>query len=440
MWNRPLPALRLLFEIVVLGAAAILIFFQPFDVTLFGGCLGTAVGAWVLLLVFSSRLRRFAAVVRAVEVVVFNLCTFAVLAEGGLLLAARWSGSPLLAVDVDESARVVTRCKLNHPAGQMRFGFPVNSQNHYDEELVRRPAGEPVVAMIGDSFSYGVVPHHYHFSTVCERRMKVAVYNFGYPSIGPHEYRQVLQAEVLKVAPDVIAVNLFIGNDIANANQVPPGPRRLDRWLDRRNLLIYQLPRRLGIFLAERRTARSAAPVGGIQGEGARRRLATVKEMTAVYPWLEDPLLEPPTISEDRFLLLEKSNAIAICDPRTADYSALFAVLRDIRRLAGETPLVVQLLPDEFQVNDVLWRQIRQAQGKRDLVRDLPQQILADWLDAEKIPYHDLLPVLRNRCACHSNGIRRCYHLRNTHFNARGNRVTGEAMARFFAPMVQGSH
>jgi len=437
MWNGPTAALRLLFEIVVLGAAVVLVFFQPFDDGRIGVYLGVAAGAWVLLVASGSRLRRFKSVAGAVDLVAFNLCLLAVLAEGGLLLAARWSGSPLLALDVDEPARTVRSRKLSQPAGRLRFGFPVNSQSHYDEEFVPGRAGRPVPAMIGDSFSYGVVPHRYHFSTVCERRMGVAVDNFGYPAIGPLEYRHLLRTEVLPLAPDVVAVNVFVGNDVARSVPRPVRYRRLSRWLDRGNLLVYQLPRRLRIMLDEQGAQPRSAPVGMLHGEGAQRRLATVEELTAVYPWLEDPAREPPTVSRDRFLEIEEKRAAAICDPARADFAALFAVLRDMRRLAGKTPLVVQLIPDELQVNDALWKRLRLGLDGRELVRDLPQQVLVPWLEAEGIPYLDLLPVLREQCAPHSRGAGHCYHFRNTHFNARGNRVAGEAMARFLAPMMR---
>jgi hypothetical protein len=71
--------------------------------------------------------------------------------------------------------------------------------------------------------------------------------------------------------------------------------------------------------------------------------------------------------------------------------------------------------------------------GGERLERDLPQRVLAEWLSEQGIPYLDLLPILRAVPPL-PDGRRHLYHLRDTHFNARGNDVAGRALAAFLMP------
>ena len=57
------------------------------------------------------------------------------------------------------------------------------------------------------------------------------------------------------------------------------------------------------------------------------------------------------------------------------------------------------------------------------LDRDLPQRRIAAFLEQEGIPHLDLLPILR-AAEPMEDGQLRLYHLRDTHFNARGNAAT----------------
>lgn len=153
--------------------------------------------------------------------------------------------------------------------------------------------------------------------------------------------------------------------------------------------------------------------------------------MVATYPWLADPAREAPTfILPGVFLDIETRRAQRACDPQ-ADYSGLFEILREMRRVAGDVRFAVMIIPDEFQVDDELWAQIVERSEIDGLSRDLPQRLIGEWLAKEKIPYLDLLPELRSKCAPHHRGDSHCYHLRDTHFNARGNRLTVEALAEF---------
>ena len=119
----------------------------------------------------------------------------------------------------------------------------MNSHGDYDDEPALRRKEHPLIISIGDSFSAGVVPHDDHFTTVAERILRggADVYNLGVAGIDPRGYLYLLQREALPRHPDILLVNLFIGNDVEGKS----GRRVMSAFLDRSNLLIYQVPRRL---------------------------------------------------------------------------------------------------------------------------------------------------------------------------------------------------
>jgi len=164
--------------------------------------------------------------------------------------------------------------------------------------------------------------------------------------------------------------------------------------------------------------------------------MTSLDELTAAYPWLTDPSLEEATFKiPESFLEIVDRRVNRLCNPKTADsYAPIFEALETMRRLAKDRPFAVQLLPGEFQVSDELWSTVRKRSKGRKLYRDRPQRILGEWLTAQGIPYLDLLPELRRKCR--DTPAEHCYHLRNTHFNARGNRLAGRAMAEFLEPLL----
>ena len=117
-------------------------------------------------------------------------------------------------------------------------------------------------------------------------------------------------------------------------------------------------------------------------------------------------------------------------------WSSYFEGLRFFAENIGER-LVIVILPDEFQVNDTLWEQVQRKVGDASpLERDLPQKKILAFCAEHGIPCLDLLPILR---AAEREG--HTYHLRDTHWNARGNEVAGRATSDFLLeqPAVNGS-
>jgi len=369
-------------------------------------------------------------VARALEFVAFSLCIALPATEVALRGSSALWHSPLLTRVGDAPRRLIDRFRLS--PGLVRYGFASNSRGFYDEEFERRAEGQDLVVSIGDSFSVGSVPHAWHMSTVCERELGVAVANIGVAGIGPLEYARLVVDEGVRLDPSVVVINVFVGNDLSVADIERDRPDQLLRSIfEREQVLLWVLPRRLKRLGDER-----ARGVGFSRSKAVGEELLDPDLVTTQFPWVADPQLEEPHLSEEAHLRLETQRALEICRGEPAALDLLFRALRTARQAAGEARFVVTLIPDEFQVDDELWRSISAANS--GLQRDRAQALVRAWLEQEDIPYLDLLPVLR-AVEPLEDGKRHLYHLRDTHFNARGNDVAGRALAAFLRPYLGGS-
>jgi hypothetical protein len=352
---------------------------------------------------------------RALDVVGANVVLLFALTELTLRLVATFWPSPLLVTKASPSQ--IRRDSDRQPPGTLRFGFPMNSGGFYDSEFVPRAATERrVVTDIGDSFSYGVVPHAYHFTTLAEKQLgNVDIYNIGYPGLSPSDYLYLLQQDALPLDPDLVLVNLFVGNDIVSTAS-PAGPAR---WYDADSYLTAVVWYRLKIMRKARLIDVSAS--GNLD--------SAQHDITRAYPWLIDPSRELPSLSADVFGQLETRNALGIAVPIDGVYETFFRTLGSITQAAANVRLGFVIIPDEFQVEEDLWNLVSQRAG-RPLDRDLAQRTIVSWLKGRGLPVLDLLPVMR-AVPPMKDGRRHLYQLRDTHFNARGNEVAARALAPF---------
>jgi hypothetical protein len=409
--------------LTVAALAAWFVWFQPFEAhrlwTFVGVCVGLLAGSIWLGPRWGGRLTPRTS--RRLDFGVFAACALVVLAEATLRLGAVLIPVPLL--ETGRSTASVFATYRKKP-GEMHLGF-ASDERGFNDRLVRVP-GDRLVASIGDSFSFGLVPRPYHYTSVAEALLdNVELYNAGVIAAGPPEYLELLERDVLPLRPDAIVLALFVGNDIDEADRSSPGGSWLGSFFDRQHLLLYQVPRRLRTIARDRRTRE--APLGTIQGEDAQVASQEPDALSVRFPWLEDPSLERGTMSRQIFLDVERRRAALVCAPDAgAAYQRLFEILERIRAAAGHIPLFVLLIPDEFQIEDELWRRIERPGYERDR----PQAIIGAWLAARHVETLDLLPVLR-RVPPLPDGQRHLYHRFDTHWNRRGNKAAGAALAEW---------
>jgi hypothetical protein len=435
-WGHPrgtARSLRMLFACHVAGWCAQVVWLQPYSAP--WGSLGVASAFGVFALLASSADRWTRAMspraVRGADVILFNIA--AALLAGELILrgAGALLDRPLFDQASMDRATWLRRHRMK--PGEMYLGFPIDSRGYYDEELRPRKPGERLIVSIGDSFSLGVVPHAYHFTTVAERILGDAeIYNVGVPGADPPEYFEMLRGEVIAMRPDLIVVNIFVGNDYSAQAIEPRHGLGLGNWFDRGNVLIAQVPRRLLALYSER--GRSGGVVGDAPGASAIRNethesLTDPVALERAMPWLADPLQERPSFSTEAFLEIECARAERLCAPQSNAGARIASSIDALVAAAGDIPIAFVVIPDEFQVEDALWKTIIER-SSTPIERDQPQRVLAEIFARRGLHALDLLPDLR-AVPADSSGARHVYHLRDTHFNARGNLVAATALAHF---------
>ena len=419
-WQRPGLALRLrlLFSVFVFSSGVFLVFCQPFRPDAANWWPGLSAGAWAasIMIVETGVGSRWGRAFRITEFVLFQVCLTSTMMELGLRSWSAASGSPWLERGNALAEERVHRFRFK--PGELRFGFPVDSRGYYDEAYSPETRGELLVTSIGDSFSASIVPHDYHYTTVGERLLPGSqIYNIGIETIGPREYLWLLGHEALPMEPDAVLIALYIGNDLQQSIPIHVDRPLFREWLDSDYMLSYLFPRRL------LRVTRERALVGGDIG----MRLG--EEMALSYPW-NDYREEQPTVSRAAYVDIERAGMLGILGDEVVQFDGLFDLLREMKELCGETPMLVQMIPAACQVDDGLWSEV--SDGFPDLDRDRPQRLLRTWLQQEGIPVLDLLPALL-AVPPEPDGARHLFHRNDTHINARGNEVIGKALAGFLS-------
>ena len=281
-----------------------------------------------------------------------------------------------------------------------------------------------MVALLADSFGMGVVPYDFNFVSVAEtalqkklsdRFQRIAIHNFGIPSIGMREYAYLLTTEVLQFCPNLVLLCVFVGNDIGGGFDSKNSRQCFQGWF------VWTVANRVLALLGEVSRGKGMVPIG----EPMEKTLVTKGSPLPSY--LFDNSLELPTFSKEAFLHIESSR-LEICNPHNSStarkFEEFFKVLQYIENLLKEKLLVV-LIPDQFQVDNLLYDRILQTKDRpKQYIRNYPQERIIEYCLLHHIPVLDLLQPL---ILAEKEG--KTYHLRDTHWNTHGNRVAGEAIS-----------
>jgi hypothetical protein len=284
--------------------------------------------------------------------------------------------------------------------------------------------------MLGDSFLVmtGGPDDSDHVSHVLERNLggpdRLEVVNLGVPGTGPRFYRRMLEVEGRRLHPDAVIVWFFVGNDfIEEGYRVPPD---LTTTLAIHSLLFRVL--RNGTRLVRSRAWRvlvdEPPPAAGPDGRPPRG--GYFRGCPECWPWPKWP-------SREDFERVQVTRSVVYRTPWPESLERQMAQIRreldrilDVTRADG-SGLVVAVIPDETQVNPSLQRLVRHAAGGAALDFDLPQKELVAMCRRDGIPVVDLLPLFRTAVA-HGTPV---YLEQTTHWNPAGQRLAGQAVARF---------
>ena len=315
-------------------------------------------------------------------------------------------------------------------------GFVTNSRGFRTAEYAREKApGSFRVVALGDSFTFasGGVPWPELWTTRLAERLAAAtprpveLVNLGVPAVGPSFELRLWRLEGAELQADLVLLGLFVGNDFND-----------ERWhVDGGAFSRWGRPSCAARLLRNLLKGRDPLPPGAhFEDEPARRLPAGTRGGFAVEGYA-DRFAQRAALYADEDLARIESRNMRICDRgRSGEFELLFgrvtAALRllhaDVAAAGGQLALV--LIPARCQI-DTAGRAAALAwagQPETDFAWELPQQRLAVFLQAEDIPFLDLLPALRV-----AGSSQELYANGDTHWSPAGNAVVAERVAAWVA-------
>jgi hypothetical protein len=318
-------------------------------------------------------------------------------------------------------------------------GFVLNSRSLRTREYTNaKPPGVRRVLAIGDSFAFdsGGLPHRDHWPTVLERRLAaraeqpVEVLRLGVPGTGTQFQLRLWQLEGRYLDADAVVLAFFVGNDFSENGGTLAKPSGLADRVGARSVS-FRLARNLwrawrgALRLEPFHLTRPAPPQAGEPRGGYP---------IGSYAERFDP--QRPTFTESAFLAIERDRMSLLHSSRRAGFDRLFAqtgavleaLAREVREAGAE--LVVLIVPDEFQVDAALARDVARS-ARSDLAEydlELPQRRLVAWLASRGIAAVDLLPTFRA-----AGATERLYQPRDTHWNAAGNALAAQQLLEYWS-------
>ena len=355
---------------------------------------------------------------RYLDVGLVNVIVTLLLTEGLVTVWATYATSHLPIDAISIEASVAQFRKKPH---SRFFNFTLNSGGYHDTEFFRATEDDLVVGLLSDSFGLGVVPYAYNFATIAERHLqdalgdqykRVAVHNFSIGGMDMPEYAFLLHTEILRTNPSYVVLCVFVGNDFYGMKTKPSRHEVFQYWR------LWILTKRILTLWEERRKGGRILRIG-----------EPLEADNAVADYIHDTRKEPPTFSEEDFLTIE-SIRVNIVNPQKPStqrsYQRFFRYLAKFQSWLGER-LIVVVIPDEFQVDDALYQRILATKpNPSEFKRYHPQELIRGFCEERGIFMLDLLPGIRK-----AHKEERVYHLRDTHWNARGNRIAGREIADF---------
>lgn len=259
-------------------------------------------------------------------------------------------------------------------------------------------AKRPVVFM-GDSyfFGWGVEQDERlserFASLLASAKDPPGVINLSFPGWSTFQYIEVWKEFVSRVAPRLVIIGCFIGNDFSDdLKQANRGPAAL--------------------------ASAEGAPTAGRIGPALREALSTSPVIGSVQHllWKSSSfrsLFNRLEIHNDRIALYEP-NPSAIQTRLYANTESAWATLAGLAREAG-IPLLVVLIPDHLQVlsPDLF----------RGLDAGLPQKRLTEHLAKQGVACLDLLPLMKTL-----ESPDRLFFREDKHWNAAGHRFVATAL------------
>lgn len=318
--------------------------------------------------------------------------------------------------------------------GRTSHGFVLNSRGLRTHEYEDERGGGLRIVAIGDSFTWGVVPHRYSWPVRLQtmlrktlNRQDVEVISLGVPGAGPMFYLRMWELAGRRLQPDLVVLGFFIGNDLTDNIGIRPEEARYG-WLVEHSLAV--------------RSIRNLARVltSGMQNDEeeilrTKGRRATPGRLGYELPGVAESFDPSQRAMKEKTFMRIEWNRMAVC--LESNRPMVRRLVRRVRPILEEldrsvkgagAELVVFLIPDEFQVNDELSARLLEMNdtATTEFSRNFPQKKLVTSCLEAGIYHIDPLQRFRSR-----NKTQNLYLPRNTHWNEAGNRLAAQMMVDY---------
>ena len=335
------------------------------------------------------------------------------------------------------------------------FNYWSNAFGFHDEEFVEpKPPGRYRILAVGDSFTFGLVPYPEGVMTRTEAGLRAAcggrdidLLNMGVMGAGAREYRTVVELSVARFTPDLVLVNLFVGNDVPDLHRQVHDRSPVERAL--RRSYVWTFGRNVVRLRGGPRNGRPPLRPGQAGPPGAVPRGGAVVDAAAGLA-LDDPELVGPMLADGDYrwvLAFDLARLYRPADERDL-HEAWQPVLRDLdglRAAAGKVgaSIVLAVMPSVLQVDAALrsetvaristWYRFR-GLSEAQIDPQLPNVVLAEYARSRGLPYVDLTPAFAAAYALETRDP--LYKIQDNHWTPRGNHVAATALADSLARLV----
>jgi len=303
---------------------------------------------------------------------------------------------------------------------QMDIPAIANSHGHRDVEVpLKKPPGVLRILVLGDSFTVGAnVRQEEAYPKALERHLKsrygsrIQVVNSAVGGWQPFQYAQYFEHYGHQFEPDLILIGFYVGNDT------------FDTYTEVKQLDTAILGHR-------------------ISPEAAMRPFIKLQVFLYDHSNLGRLLLNRGPIASSTFvrkhcddfsewyLAFQKAHMPNHLRYSSAQRDMAQNAINQIRRikdLAGITPVVVALLPDENQVNQALQKRILNADEFPEYDFKMPQSMLTAMFHEIGIPTIDVLPAVLADA--------RCLYMNDTHWTPEGQELAASVILEQLTPIL----
>jgi SGNH hydrolase-like domain, acetyltransferase AlgX len=305
------------------------------------------------------------------------------------------------------------RMRPNVPIGD---GNKTNSSGFNDiEHSIDRKAKGGRLAIIGDSFVFGVVPRGDNFTQMLQKQLSLGrddaeVINMGIPAAGPRNYHGLLKNDAVWFKVDTVYVMFFIGNDIVQSHP------------DFKTIILF----------GSAREVLARAYLVGLDKEYSYVYKTVRAGARLIYERYLPEKEEGATFSRSTYFSIEKQRSIVFENDMSRyvedSYIESIRLLSELSETAISQGMSfrVILAPDEIQVDKQLRVAVSSAYGMEQDKYDFrqPQRIISEKLSEKGISFIDLLPAFEE-----AGKTRILYKKYDSHWNEAGNKLAADIIA-----------